>query len=436
MIKIVKYPSPEEWGRLLKRQVIPGESLAAITQEVFRRVQNGGDEAVSYYTNKFDQVSLSEFSIPENVIDAAVEQIDPELLKAMELAKQNIERFHETQIEPIKPVETSRGVVCWRENRPIESVGLYIPGGSAPLFSTVLMLGIPARLAGCKNRLLFTPPGQDGLVHPAILAAARLAGITKVFAVGGIQAVAAMTFGTEQIPRVDKIFGPGNQYVTQAKMFAQQQGVAIDMPAGPSEVLVIADRNADPAFVAADLLSQAEHGSDSQAVLLTDNIELAEKVAAELTRQVVDLPRQSETMSALNGSRMLVLRSMADCVACSNNYAPEHLILAVENAEQLIPAIVNAGSVFVGRYSCESAGDYASGTNHTLPTNGYARNYSGVSVDSFVKKVTFQKLSAEGLMEIGPSVVTMAEAEGLRAHANAINVRMKKLKIRNSTQND
>ena len=436
MIQIVKYPQPAVWEQLLKRQVISSDSLHELTREIFRRVQSEGDEALRYFTTQYDQVSLSEFRIATKTIDAAVEQLEPDLLKAMELAIQNIERFHAGQMEPVRPVETTKGVFCWRESRPIETVGLYVPGGSAPLFSTVLMLGIPARLAGCSNRLLFTPPDREGKVHPAILAAARLAGITSVFALGGIQAVAAMTYGTNQIPRVDKIFGPGNQYVTQAKMFAQQLGLAIDMPAGPSEVLVIADRSASPTFVAADLLSQAEHGGDSQAILLTDDIEMAESVAAEVTKQLADLPRQAQLIPALASSRILVLRSLADCVACSNAYAPEHLILAVEQAEQLIPEIINAGSVFVGRYSCESAGDYASGTNHTLPTNGYARSYSGVSVDSFVKKITFQKLHAEGLLGIGPAVIKMAEAEGLRAHARAISVRMNALKNEKMSNND
>jgi histidinol dehydrogenase len=365
--------------------------------------------------------------VNEDIIYAASQEVSIELKAAIQLAKQNIEKFHSSQIEESKVIETTRGVNCWRESRGIEKIGIYIPGGTAPLFSTVLMLGIPAKLAGCKEIILCTPPNKRGEIDPVILYAANLVGITSVYSVGGIQAIAAMTYGTESIPKVDKIFGPGNQYVTAAKQLAQNIGVAIDMPAGPSEVLIIADKTCNPSFVAADLLSQAEHGADSQVILLSDSEQVVDETLLELVQQLNLLPRKSITKKALKNSKVIVLKNIKECIEFSNEYAPEHLILAIDKAKKEIPNIINAGSVFIGNYSCESAGDYASGTNHTLPTNGYARNYSGVSLDSFVKKITFQKLTKEGIKNIGPAIELMAEAEQLLAHKNAVTLRLKSL---------
>ena len=351
-----------------------------------------------------------------------------ELKSAIQLAKKNIECFHKGQKESINRIETSDGVECWRESRAIEKVGLYIPGGTAPLFSTVLMLGIPAKLAGCAEIVLCTPPAKDGSVNPAILYTADLIGINKIYKVGGVQAISAMAFGTESIPKVYKIFGPGNQYVTKAKELVQQTGTAIDIPAGPSEVLVIADATCKPSFVAADLLSQAEHGADSQVILLSPSDDVIDKVLNEIYSQINELPRKEIAKLALKQSRAIQCASIEECVELSNYYAPEHLIIASEKAENLLGQIQNAGSVFVGNYSCESAGDYASGTNHTLPTNGYARNYSGVSLDSFIRKITFQRLTEKGIQNIGPSIECMAEAEELFAHKNAVSLRLKSIK--------
>lgn len=343
---------------------------------------------------------------------------------AIQLAKDNISKFHEAQKQPVQKIETTKGVICWRENRAIETVGIYIPGGSAPLFSTVLMLGVPAILAGCKEIILCTPPNSEGKINPAILYTASLLGITKIYCVGGIQAIAAMTFGTEIIAPVNKIFGPGNQYVTAAKQMAQNFGIAIDMPAGPSEVLVIAAESCNPIFVAADLLSQAEHGADSQVILLSNNEKVIDDTLVEISKQLEVLPRKGIAAKAIENSKAILLNNIDECIELSNLYAPEHLIIAVENATNIVSQITNAGSIFLGNYSCESIGDYASGTNHTLPTNGYARNYSGVSLDSFVKKITIQDVSEEGIQNIGPSVELMAEAEGLWAHKNAVTVRL------------
>ncbi|MDP1744715.1 MAG: histidinol dehydrogenase, partial [Bacteroidota bacterium] len=350
-----------------------------------------------------------------------------ELKAAIQLAKSNIEKFHAAQIETSGVIETTKGVNCWRESRAIEKVGIYIPGGSAPLFSTVLMLGIPAKLAGCKEIVLCTPPDKKGEIDPAILYTANLVGITSVYSIGGIQAIAAMAFGTQTVPKADKIFGPGNQYVTAAKQAAQQSGIAIDMPAGPSEVLIIADKSCNPSFVAADLLSQAEHGADSQVILLSDDEKVLDKITVELKNQLKALPRKEVAEKALKNSKAIILKNTQECIEFSNLYAPEHLILATVKAKKMIPEIINEGSVFLGNYSCESAGDYASGTNHTLPTNGYARSYSGVSLDSFVKKITFQELSREGIQNIGPAIELMAEAEQLFAHKNAVTLRLKSL---------
>jgi histidinol dehydrogenase len=379
------------------------------------------------YCKTFDKVDLNSLTVSQEDIKNASSQLSNELKAAIQLAKNNISKFHEAQKQTIEKIETTKGVFCWRENRSIETVGIYIPGGSAPLFSTVLMLGVPAILAGCKEIILCTPPNAEGKINPAILYTAALVGITKIYTVGGIQAIAAMTFGTETISAVNKIFGPGNQYVTAAKQMAQNFGVAIDMPAGPSEVLVIADETCNPVFVAADLLSQAEHGADSQVILLSNNEDVINETLLEITKQLEALPRKEIAIKAIENSKAILLNAIDECIALSNVYAPEHLIIATENASNLVSQITNAGSIFLGNYSCESVGDYASGTNHTLPTNGYVRNYSGVSLDSFVKKITVQEVNKEGLQNIGPSVELMAEAEGLWAHKNAVSVRLAKL---------
>lgn len=359
-------------------------------------------------------------------IENAEKQVSDELKKAVQQAKENISKFHASQKQEIQKIETMKGVVCWRENRAVERVGIYIPGGTAPLFSTVLMLAVPANLAGCKEIILCSPPDKNGNINPAILYAANLCGVSEIFKTGGAQAVAAMTFGTESIPAVNKIFGPGNQFVVAAKEYAQRYGVAIDMPAGPSEVLVIADEQAVPEFCAADLLSQAEHGSDSQVVFITTDLKVFTETISAVEQQIRDLPRNELAAQALENSSFVLVNALEEALEFSNLYAPEHLILAIADFEKYISLIENAGSVFLGNYSCESAGDYASGTNHTLPTNGYAKNYSGVSLDSFVKKITFQHLSKEGLQNLGKTIELMAEAEGLFAHKNAVSIRLEK----------
>lgn len=426
-MKKIQFPNRESWPELSKRPLIEYASISDTVQKVFQAIKNNGDVSVKSYTNLFDGVELDKLQVTEDEIQTAVENVPEELNKAIQLAAANIEILHKTQIEKPQKTTTTPGVVCWRESRPIDRVGIYIPGGTAPLFSTVLMLGIPAKIAGCPEIVLCTPPDKNGNINPAILYTAQLIGITKLFKVGGIQAIGAMTFGTESIPQVDKIFGPGNQYVTAAKQQAQNYGVAIDMPAGPSEVLVIADKTAVPAFVAADLLSQAEHGTDSQVILLSDDKTSIDAVLNEVAIQLEALPRKEMAGEALLSSKAILFNSIAECIDFSNQYAPEHLILAIENYTEVIPKISNAGSVFLGNYSCESAGDYASGTNHTLPTNGYARNYSGVSLDSFVKKITFQELSAQGIKNIGHAIELMAAAEELQAHKNAVTLRLKAL---------
>lgn len=424
-MKKIQFPNRESWAKLSERPLIEYASISDTVQKVFQAIKNNGDVSVKSYTNLFDGVELEKLQVTEDEIQTAVANVSEELKKAIQLAAANIEIFHKTQIEQPQKTTTTPGVVCWRESRPIDRVGIYIPGGTAPLFSTVLMLGIPAKIAGCPEIVLCTPPDKNGNINPAILYTAQLIGITKLYKVGGIQAIGAMTFGTESIPQVDKIFGPGNQYVTAAKQQAQNHAVAIDMPAGPSEVLVIADKTSVPAFVAADLLSQAEHGTDSQVILLSDDETSIDEVLKEVAIQLEALPRKQMAGEALLSSKAILLNSIAECIAFSNQYAPEHLILAIENYTEVIPKISNAGSVFLGNYSCESAGDYASGTNHTLPTNGYARNYSGVSLDSFVKKITFQELSAQGIKNIGPAIELMAAAEQLQAHKNAVTLRLK-----------
>lgn len=420
-------PQLSDWLALASRPTQKSEDLQAVVLEVFNEIQLKKDKALFDFTEKFDQVQLSSLQVSPEEIEEAKSLISEDLKQAIELAASNIEKFHAAQKEEINIIETTKGVKCWRESRGIENVGIYIPGGTAPLFSTTLMLGIPAKLAGCKNIILCSPPDKKGKIHPAILYTANLIGIEKIYKVGGIQAIGALTFGTETIKKVDKIFGPGNQYVTAAKQAAQNFGVAIDMPAGPSEVLVIADETSIPKYVAADLLSQAEHGADSQVILLTDNANILNKTLRELEIQLQILPRKKLAAESLKNSKGIVLKTIDECVAFSNFYAPEHLIFACENAENYTSQIMNAGSVFLGNYSCESAGDYASGTNHTLPTNAYAKNYSGVSLDSFVKKITFQKLSSEGIKNIGPAIELMAEAEELFAHKNAVTLRLKDL---------
>ena len=427
MKKIIN-PTKKEWAKLMQRPVVEQEELFTLVNQIFAEIRQVGNKAVKKYSHFFDKVEVEQFEVSKIKLKESVNNVSKELQEAIKLAKGNIEKFHTAQQEKKQIIETTKGVKCWRENRAIEKVGIYIPGGSAPLFSTVLMLGIPAKLAGCKEILLCTPPNQQGEIDPAILFSAELVGVTKIFAVGGIQAIGAMTFGTKAIPKVDKIFGPGNQYVTAAKQVAQNFGITIDMPAGPSEVLVIADETCEPEFVAADLLSQAEHGADSQVILLSDNVKVVEQTLQKIKKQVKALPRKEIAENALNNSKAIVLQSIDECIEFSNEYAPEHLIIAVKKYADYTNKISNAGSVFLGNYSCESAGDYASGTNHTLPTNGYARNYSGVSLDSFVKKITFQELSAEGIKNIGPAIEIMAEAEQLIAHKDAVSVRLKKVK--------
>ena len=425
MIKVIKYPEKKDWQEMVKRPVFENVSLEKAVKKILGKVKTKGDKAVRKYTKEFDEVKLKKLTTSEKEIKAAENLLSQELKSAIQEAKANIEKFHQSQIEETKVIETRPGINCWRRSVGIEKVGIYIPGGSAPLFSTVLMLAIPATIAGCKEIILCTPPSKDGSINPAILYAANLCGVTKIFKVGGVQAIAAMAYGTETIPRVFKIFGPGNQYVTAAKQLIQKEGIAIDMPAGPSEVLVIADQTAIPEYIAADLLSQAEHGADSQVILLTTTEQVVEKVQQCIKEQVKELPRMEIAEKALAHSKIVLLNSIEQAIELSNLYAPEHLIFSCENAEELTGKIVSAGSVFIGNYSPESVGDYASGTNHTLPTNGYAAMYSGVSIDSFVKKITFQKLSKHGLENIGNTVMEMAAAEGLDAHRNAVAIRLK-----------
>jgi len=421
----IKKLSKTQLINLLERPYTNSPDLGRLVKKVFTDIKMEGDKSLAYYTYLFDKIKLTHFTIEAAQKEAGLRTLDPGLKEAIQLAKKNIEKFHRSQILPSEKIEISDGLVCWREDRPIEKVGLYIPGGTAPLFSTVLMLGIPAQIAGCKQIVLCTPPDQNGEINPAILYAAQLTGIKSIYMIGGIQAIAAMTFGTESIPKVDKIFGPGNQYVTAAKQESMNYGIAIDMPAGPSELLIIADESAEPDFIAADLLSQAEHGSDSQVVLLSDNSKIIQKSLDALRKQLEVLPRRQIAEEALKNSHAILLKNIDECIRLSNDYAPEHLIMAIKNAKTKIKFISNAGSVFIGNYSCESAGDYASGTNHTLPTNGYARNYSGLSVESFTKKLTFQEISKEGMKQIGPAIELMAEAEQLMAHKNAVSIRLK-----------
>lgn len=426
MIKLIKYPERKDWKEIVKRPVFENDLLEKAVKKIVEKVKAKGDKAVRKYTKEFDGIKLKKFLVSEKEIKAAESLLSTELKAAIQQARSNIEKFHRSQVEETKMIEPMPGISCWRNSVGIEKAGIYIPGGSAPLFSTVLMLAVPAMIAGCKEIILCSPPSKDGSINPAILYSADLCGITKIFKAGGVQAIAAMAYGTESIPKVFKIFGPGNQYVTAAKQLIQKEGVAIDMPAGPSEVLVIADDTAIPEFVAADLLSQAEHGADSQVILLTISEPIAEKVLECIKEQLKELPRKEIAEKALSNSKIILLNTIDEAIDLSNLYAPEHLILSCNNTEELAGKIVSAGSVFIGNYSPESAGDYASGTNHTLPTNGYAAMYSGVSVDSFVKKITFQQLTKQGLENIGNTVMKMAAAEGLDAHKNAVAIRLKK----------
>lgn len=424
-MKKIVYPERKIWKSICKRPVFEQEELTQTVLKILENVKINGDPAIAEYSQLYEAIELQDFEVSEKEIDESDLSISEELKEAINIAKQNIEKFHQAQFSSEAIIETTKGVKCWRKNIGIENVGLYVPNGSAPLFSTLLMLGIPAKIAKCKQIILCTPCNKDHKINPAILYTAKLVGIDKIYKIGGAQAIAAMAFGTETIAKVDKIFGPGNQYVTKAKELVQQNGTSIDMPAGPSEVLVIADTTCNPEFVAADLLSQAEHGVDSQVVLLSNNDSVIEQINSAIAKQLEDLPRKKIAAKALKNSFSVVLNSIAECIDFSNCYAPEHLILALADANNLSDKIINAGSVFIGNFSCESAGDYASGTNHTLPTNGYAKSYSGVSLDSFLKKITFQEISPEGLKNIGPSVEIMAEAEGLLAHKNSVTIRLK-----------
>ena len=423
-MKIFKHPQPCEWADIVERPHMDVSSLGATVSAVLQDVKTRGDEAVKEYEEKFDHARLTDLAVSQDEMDEAERFVSAELKDALVLAHGNIERFHAAQDFKSIKVETMPGVTCWQKSVPIEKVGLYIPGGTAPLFSTVLMLATPAKLAGCEEIVLCTPPNKGGKVHPAILVAARIAGVSKIFKAGGVQAIGAMAYGTQSVPKVYKIFGPGNQYVMAAKQQVSLHDVAIDMPAGPSEVCVIADAHADAKLAAADLLSQAEHGIDSQVLLICTEERKMEEIREQVERQLEALPRRNIAAQSLANSRLVLVNDTREAMALSNAYAPEHLILATDDYEQLAELVVNAGSVFLGKYACESAGDYASGTNHTLPTHGYATAYSGVNLDSYHRKVTFQHLSRKGVESIGKAVVTMAENEQLEAHANAMRLRM------------
>ncbi len=420
-------PKPETWRDLLKR---PTKSIADVetkVNEIFSEIKSKGDGAIKKYTQLFDGILIDELLVSESEIENSEKEVTAELKEAIYLAKTNIEKFHSAQKTERIIIETTEGVICWQEKRPIQKVGLYIPGGSAPLFSTVLMLAIPAKIAACNEIILCTPPDKNGNINPAILYTAKLCGVTKIFKIGGIQAIATMTFGTETVPSVFKIFGPGNQFVTVAKQIATKHGVAIDIPAGPSELLVFADDTANASFVASDLLSQAEHGADSQVILVTTSEKLLSEVESEVEKQIQVLPRKAIAEEAIGNSKLILVQNNSDAINLINEYGPEHFIVVSKDEEFFIENIQNAGSVFIGNYTPESAGDYASGTNHTLPTNGYAKQYSGVNLDSFMKSTTFQKISEKGIQNIGKAIEIMAEAEGLQAHKNAVTLRLKSL---------
>jgi len=424
-MKVYKYPLKSDWAELCQRPQIKSSILRETVEKIMLTVKEQGDEALKLYSQQFDQYTLDQVLVSEEEILEATSTIDNTLKEAIKIASKNIEKFHSSQRQKPKVVETCPGVKCWQQNIGIENVGLYIPGGSAPLFSTVLMLGIPAIIAGCKKVILCTPPNADGTIDPAILYTANLIGIQEIYKIGGAQAIAAMTYGTQSVPKVNKIFGPGNQYVTMAKAIAQMEGTAIDMQAGPSEVLVIAGEGAKASYIAADLLSQAEHGPDSQVILLANKMSIIDEVMNEIQNQLKLLPRKDIAAEALENSSAILLNDMNESISFSNEYAPEHLIIADTNAKNYIHQITNAGSVFLGHMSCESAGDYASGTNHTLPTYGYAKNHSGVNLDSFLKKITFQEITPIGLKNIGTAIEIMANTEGLEGHKNAVSIRLK-----------
>jgi len=428
-MKHIANPSKESWPALIQRPQLELEFLDGAVKNILNRVKKSGDAALLEFSQQFDKVKLTDFLVSESEINTAVALLDNALKEAIQTAAQNIEKFHAAQRRDVIKIETTPGVHCWRKSVAIQKVGIYIPGGSAPLFSTVLMLGIPAKLAGCNEVILCTPPAGDGSVNAAILFAANLVGITKIFKIGGAQAIAAMAYGTKSVPSVDKIFGPGNQYVTKAKQIVSQEGLAIDMPAGPSEVLIIADETADASFVAADLLSQAEHGADSQVVLVSLDKDIVTKAIVEVNQQVELLPRKEIAKEALQNSLSILFNDETQLIGFVNEYAPEHLIINTKNNEALSDKIINAGSVFLGGYTPESAGDYASGTNHTLPTNGFAKAFSGVSLESFMKHITFQKISEDGLRALGPVVEKMAAAEQLIGHKNSISIRLKQLSV-------
>ena len=426
-MRIIKYPSRDNWKEIIERPRLDVSQLNATVANVLQDIRVKGDEAVKFYEEKFDHVRLSSLAVSAKEMEEAGRLVSQELKDALTLAHGNIARFHESQKFEGEKVETCPGVNCWQKSVPIEKVGLYIPGGTAPLFSTVLMLATPAKIAGCKEIVLCTPPNREGKVHPAILMAAQIAGVDKIFKCGGVQAIGAMAYGTESVPKVYKIFGPGNQYVMAAKQQVSLHDVAIDMPAGPSEVCVIADESSNPIFVAADLLSQAEHGTDSQALLITTSEQMLQQVEEETLKQLALLPRKEIAKQSLDNSRFVLVKDYDEAMQLSNAYAPEHLIIATSNWEEMANMVVNAGSVFLGEYACESAGDYASGTNHTLPTHGYALAYNGVNLDSYNRKITFQHLSAEGIRSIGKAVEEMAENEQLHAHKNAMTVRIQQI---------
>lgn len=427
-MKIINNPNRESWSEVLKRPTQTVGDIEATVTEIFAKVSETGDVAIKRFTKKFDGISLESNVVTPNEIELAIQQVPEKLQKAIRLAKQNIEVFHTAQKTSRTAIETAKGVQCWQEKRPIQKVGLYIPGGTAPLFSTVLMLAVPAQIAGCKDIVLCSPPNKEGILAPEILFAAQLCGITKIIKVGGIQAIAGLTFGTETIPQVYKIFGPGNQFVTVAKQLATKYGVAIDMPAGPSELLVVADKTANASYIASDLLSQAEHGADSQVILVSTSKRLIDEVSEEVAIQLEVLPRKAIVEKAIANSKLIYVENDDIALELINEYGPEHFIICCENEDLYIDGIKNAGSVFIGDYTPESAGDYASGTNHTLPTNGFSKAYSGVNLDSFLKSMTFQKISKEGLLNIGEAIELMAEAEGLQAHKNAVTIRLKDLK--------
>ena len=427
-MKIINNPNRESWSEVLKRPTQTVGDIEATVTEIFTKVSETGDVAIKAFTKKFDGINLESNVVTPNEIELAIQQVPEKLQKAIRLAKQNIEVFHTAQKTSKTAIETAKGVQCWQEKRPIQKVGLYIPGGTAPLFSTVLMLAVPAQIAGCKDIVLCSPPNKEGILAPEILFAAQLCGITKIIKVGGIQAIAGLTFGTETIPQVYKIFGPGNQFVTVAKQLATKYGVAIDMPAGPSELLVVADKTANASYIASDLLSQAEHGADSQVILVSTSKRLIDEVSEEVAIQLEVLPRKAIAEKAIANSKLIFVENDDKALELINEYGPEHFIICCENEDLYIDGIKNAGSVFIGDYTPESAGDYASGTNHTLPTNGFSKAYSGVNLDSFLKSMTFQKISKEGLLNIGEAIELMAEAEGLQAHKNAVTIRLKDLK--------